>query len=80
MRLTRFGGDCYIFAAMALGFVDLIVEAGFQPWDVAALMPIVEGAGGVITSWNGGSLRPEKPFWPPGDKRVHSEAMELLDN
>ena len=48
--MTRFGGDCYLFAALAIGFVDIIIEAGFNRWDVAALIPLVEGAGGVITN------------------------------
>jgi len=76
--LTRFGGDCYLFAALALGFVDLVIEAGFQAWDVAALVPLVEGAGGVITSWDGGSVLPGKTILAAGDKRLHAEAMALL--
>jgi myo-inositol-1(or 4)-monophosphatase len=79
VRLTRYGGDCYIFAAMALGFVDVIIEAGFQPWDTAALIPIVEGAGGIITSWSGGSVAPGHTILAAGDKRLHSEAMALLN-
>ncbi len=78
VRLTRFGGDCYLFAALALGFVDLIIEAGFNAWDVAALVPLVEGAGGVITSWDGGSVLPGKTILASGDKRLHAEAMKLL--
>ena len=78
VRLTRFGGDCYLFAAMALGFVDVIIEAGFQPWDAAALIPIVEGAGGIITDWNGGSAQPGKTILAAGDKRLHAQAMALL--
>jgi myo-inositol-1(or 4)-monophosphatase len=77
-RMTRFGGDCYIFAALALGFVDLIVEAGFNAWDAAALVPIVEGAGGVMTGWDGGSCASGKTILAAGDKRLHAEAMKLL--
>jgi myo-inositol-1(or 4)-monophosphatase len=51
VRMSRWGGDCYIFGALALGFVDLIVESSFHRWDIAALVPIVEGAGGVVTNW-----------------------------
>ena len=54
-RMTRFGGDCYLFGLLALGFIDLIVEAGFHHWDAAALIPIIEGAGGIMTNWQGGS-------------------------
>jgi myo-inositol-1(or 4)-monophosphatase len=52
-RMTRYGGDCYIFAMLAMGFVDLIIEAGFAEWDAAALVPIIEGAGGIMTDWEG---------------------------
>ena len=77
-RMTRYGGDCYLFAAMALGFVDLIIEAGFNRWDVAALIPLVEGAGGIITDWHGGDCRDGKTILACGDKRVHEEAIKLL--
>jgi myo-inositol-1(or 4)-monophosphatase len=77
-RMTRFGGDCYLFAAMALGFVDIIIEAGFNRWDVAALIPLVEGAGGIITDWSGGDCRDGKTILACGDKRVHEEAIKLL--
>jgi myo-inositol-1(or 4)-monophosphatase len=78
VRMTRYGGDCYIFAALALGFVDLIIEAGFNAWDAAALIPIVEGAGGVMTSWNGDSCASGKTILAAGDKRIHAEAMKFL--
>ncbi|HWY60820.1 MAG TPA: histidinol-phosphatase [Rhizomicrobium sp.] len=78
VRMTRYGGDCYLFAVLALGFVDLIIEAGFNEWDAAALIPIVEGAGGVMTGWDGGSCASGKTILAAGDKRVHAEAMKLL--
>jgi myo-inositol-1(or 4)-monophosphatase len=78
VRMTRFGGDCYLFAALALGFVDVIIEAGFNRWDVAALIPLVEGAGGVMTSWSGGDCRDGKTILACGDARVHEEAIKLL--
>jgi histidinol phosphatase-like enzyme (inositol monophosphatase family) len=77
-RMTRYGGDCYLFAALALGFVDLVIEAGFHAWDAAALIPIVEGAGGVMTSWDGGSAASGKTILAAGDKRMHQAAMKLL--
>ena len=77
-RMTRYGGDCYLFAALALGFVDLVIEAGFHAWDAAALIPIVEGAGGVMTSWDGGSAASGKTIVAAGDRRVHEAAMKLL--
>lgn len=77
-RMTRYGGDCYLFAALALGFVDLIIEAGFQRWDAAALIPIVEGAGGMMTDWDGGSCASGNTILAAGDARIHAEAMKLL--
>ena len=77
-RMTRYSGDCYLFAALTLGFVDVIIEAGFKPWDIAALIPLVEGAGGVISAWDGGDCRDGKTILACGDKRIHEEAIKLL--
>ena len=55
---TSFGGDCYAYGLVALGQVDIIAEATMQLWDWAALVPIVEGAGGSMTDWDGNRLRP----------------------
>ena len=79
-KMTRYGGDCYLFAALALGFVDVVIEANFHAWDVAALIPLVEGAGGIITSWDGGDSRDGKTILACGDSRVHEEAIKLLKN
>ncbi|WP_175856878.1 inositol monophosphatase family protein [Burkholderia anthina] len=54
--MHRFGGGCYSFGLLANGGVDLVVEAGLEPWDYMALVPVVEGAGGVITDWRGDPL------------------------
>jgi histidinol phosphatase-like enzyme (inositol monophosphatase family) len=78
VKMTRYGGDCYLFAALALGFLDVVIEAGFHEWDIAALIPLVEGAGGIITSWQGGSALDGKTILASGDRRVHQEAMKLL--
>lgn len=78
VKMTRYGGDCYLFAALALGFVDMVIETNFHAWDVAALIPLVEGAGGIITSWDGGSAQPGKTILASGDRRIHAEAMKLL--
>ena len=77
-RMTRYGGDCYLFAALAMGFVDVVIEAGCHPWDVAALIPLVEGAGGIITDWSGGSAASGKQILASGDARVHDAALKLL--
>jgi histidinol phosphatase-like enzyme (inositol monophosphatase family) len=78
-RMTRWGGDCYIFAALALGFCDVIVETTFHRWDVAALIPLIEGAGGVITNWQGGSCAAGGQVLAAGDARIHEAALKLLN-
>jgi myo-inositol-1(or 4)-monophosphatase len=77
-RLTRYHGDCYIFGMLALGFVDLIVEGAFRRWDVAALLPLVEGAGGVISNWQGEPWRDGDAVLASGDARLHAQAVALL--
>ena len=77
-RLTRYHGDCYIFAMLAMGFVDVIVEGVFRHWDVAALLPLVEGAGGIITNWQGKPWRDGDALLACGDARVHAQTMKLL--
>jgi len=61
-----------------MGFVDLVVEARLKPWDIQALIPIVEGAGGVITDWNGGPCAEGGRVIAAGDVRVHAEALAYL--
>jgi myo-inositol-1(or 4)-monophosphatase len=77
-RLTRYHGDCYIFAMLAMGFVDVIVEGAFKHWDVAALFPLVQGAGGLITNWQGQPWRDGDALLASGDARVHEEAIKLI--
>lgn len=78
VRMTRFGGDCYAYGLLAMGFIDLIVEAALKPWDVQALIPIIEGAGGVITAWDGGDPQHGGRVIAAGDPRVHAEALAML--
>ena len=54
--MRRFGGDCYSYGLLASGFIDAVMEVSLQPYDYLALIPIVEGAGGVITDWDGAPL------------------------
>ncbi|HEY2384289.1 MAG TPA: histidinol-phosphatase [Terriglobia bacterium] len=79
VRMTRFGGDCYLFSVLALGFIDLIIEASFHRWDVAALIPIVEGAGGIITNWEGQSCAAGGRILAAGDPGIHAQAIKLLN-
>jgi myo-inositol-1(or 4)-monophosphatase len=78
VRLSRYGGDCYAYCMLASGFVDIIVEANLKPYDIVALVPIIEGAGGIVTNWEGGPAAQGGRIIAAGDRRVHEEAMRLL--
>ena len=78
VRTCRYGGDCYAYCMLAAGHVDLIVEAGLKPYDITALIPIIEGAGGVITTWNGESAARGGRIVAAGDARLHAAALRLL--
>jgi histidinol phosphatase-like enzyme (inositol monophosphatase family) len=72
--------DCYGYAMLANGFVDLVVEAGLKPWDFAALRPVIEGAGGTVTDWQGRplDLSSDGRIAAAGDGRCHAEALAAL--
>ena len=78
VRLTRYGGDCYAYCAVAAGFIDVVIEAGLKPHDVVALAPIIEGAGGIVTTWEGEGAEKGGRIIAAGDRRVHEEACALL--
>ena len=77
-KLARYGGDCYSYCMVAAGHADLVVEAGLKPYDIVALIPIVEGAGGVVTDWAGGPATRGGSVVAAGDRRVHEAALRLL--
>ena len=77
-RLSRYGGDCYGYALVAMGFVDLVIETDLKRWDIAPLIPIIEGAGGIVTNWEGRSPTQGGNVIAGGDRRVHAEALKIL--
>lgn len=79
VRLSRYGTDCYAYCMLAAGQIDLVVEAGLQPYDIVALIPIVEGAGGVVTGWDGGSATQGGRIVAAGDPRLHAAALSHLN-
>lgn len=80
VKSPRYGCDCYAYALLATGFVDLVVEAGLKPYDYAALAPVITGAGGLCTDWLGQplTLASDGRVLAAGDARVHAEAMRVL--
>src|SRR5262245_52214671 len=77
-RAVRFGGDCYTPCLVAGGWADLVVEAGLKPWDVQALIPIVQGAGGVITDWAGRPADRASEVIIAGNRALHAEVVAAL--
>jgi len=81
VKLVRFGADCYAYGLLAAGFIDLVVEASLKPYDFCAMIPIVEGAGGVATDWRGArlGLASDGRVLVAGDRSTHQAALALLD-
>jgi inositol-phosphate phosphatase/L-galactose 1-phosphate phosphatase/histidinol-phosphatase len=79
-KVQRYGADCYAYGLLAAGFVDLVIEASLKPYDYLALVPIIEGAGGAITDWQGQTLTllSDGHVLAAGDKILHKKLIPLL--
>lgn len=80
VKQPRYGCDCYAYALLASGFVDLVVEAGLKPYDYSALVPVIANAGGTVTDWNGAPLtiHSDGRVCAAGDARLHAQALQVL--
>ncbi|MGO4620918.1 histidinol-phosphatase [Ensifer sp. 2TAB8] len=78
VRLFRYGCDCYAFALLASGHVDLVIECGLKPYDVGGLIPLIEQAGGIITNWQGGPAEMGGEVIAAGNAELHAQALEIL--
>jgi len=78
-RLTRYGLDCYGYCLVALGTIDAAVEAGLQAYDIAALVPIIEAAGGVVTTWDGSSPLDGGRIVAAANPHLHEEILQALN-
>ncbi|XP_065869442.1 bifunctional phosphatase IMPL2, chloroplastic [Euphorbia lathyris] len=87
VKVPLYGCDCYAYALLASGFVDLVIESGLKPYDILSLVPVIEGAGGIITDWKGDQLfwdaSPNSPATSfnvvaAGDKQLHQQAIDAL--
>jgi fructose-1,6-bisphosphatase/inositol monophosphatase family enzyme len=78
VRLPRYGTDCYAYAMLAAGNVDLVVEVGLQPYDIVALIPIIEAAGGMVTEWSGGPAEEGGGIIAAATPELHAAAMAVL--
>jgi len=77
-RLVRTWGDCYGYLLLACGWADLSVDPVMNPWDIAALVPVIRGAGGVITDWQGGPAYPARSTVAAGPG-LHSQVIRALN-
>jgi inositol-phosphate phosphatase/L-galactose 1-phosphate phosphatase/histidinol-phosphatase len=79
-KLVRYGADCYAYGLVALGCIDVVIEASLKPYDFSAMLPVVEGAGGIATDWQGAplTLASDGRVLIAGDRRTHSDALALL--
>jgi myo-inositol-1(or 4)-monophosphatase len=76
--LSRYGGDCYAYCMLAAGHIDLVIETNLKPHDVLALVPIITGAGGLVTTWENEPPNRGGRIIAAGDRRIHAAAREIL--
>jgi len=76
--MRRYGGDCYSYCLLASGFIDLVIESSLQPYDIQPVIPIIEAAGGIVTSWSGGAPYDGGQIIAAGDRELHKIALAML--
>jgi myo-inositol-1(or 4)-monophosphatase len=77
-RLVRYGGDCYCYTQLSMGLVDVVIETGLQAYDIQSLIPLIEAAGGVVTSWTGEPCHDGGDVLACGDARLHERLVERM--
>lgn len=77
-KLARYGGDCYLYAMLAMGHVDLATDAALNSYDIQGLIPIIEGAGGIVTTYEGGNPSLGGTVLASGNQNLHRAALEVL--
>ncbi len=77
-----YGGDSYLFGLMASGLMDIIIDTGLKNYDYCALIPIINGAGGIITDWQGKEvdINSSGQILACGDKKVHDQLLKIIDS
>lgn len=78
VRLTRYGMDCYAYALLAAGQVDLVIEAGLHAYDIAAPIAVIEAAGGIVTDWQGAPVHRGGQVLAAASEALHGAALKLL--
>jgi histidinol phosphatase-like enzyme (inositol monophosphatase family) len=78
VRLTRYGMDCYAYALVAAGQVDLVIEAGLAAYDICAPIAVIEAAGGIVTDWRGGPVHAGGRALAAANAQIHAAALSVL--
>jgi histidinol phosphatase-like enzyme (inositol monophosphatase family) len=78
VRLVRYGCDCYAYALLAAGQIDLVIEAGLQSYDIAAPIAVIEAAGGIVTDWEGGKVHGGGRVVAAASPELHDAALALI--
>lgn len=77
-RMVRYGCDCYAYALLAMGQIDLVIEAGLNPYDICAPIAVIEAAGGIVTDWKGAPAHAGGRVVAAAGARQHDAALEIL--
>ena len=78
-QLVRYGLDCYAYAILASGFMDVVLETGLQPYDMMALIPVVRGAGGYAACWSGGNPEESGKLLAVGDPALAEQILAIMN-
>ena len=77
-RLTRYGGDCYAYALLASGYVDVVLDCDLEPYDILALIPLIEAAGGIVSNWDGDRAVDGGHVLAAGSREIHAQTLSML--
>ncbi|OUS07104.1 histidinol-phosphatase [Rhodobacterales bacterium 52_120_T64] len=78
VKLTRYGLDCYAYALLAMGQIDLVIEAGLNAYDVQGPIGVIQAAGGTVTDWQGGPAHNGGRILAAGNATLHTQALDIL--
>jgi histidinol phosphatase-like enzyme (inositol monophosphatase family) len=77
--LTRYGMDCYAYVLLALGQIDLVIEAGLQAYDIQGPLALINAAGGIVTNWDGGPAHHGGRVIAAANPEIHAQALAILN-
>ena len=79
VQLFRYGCDCYAYCLLAAGHIELVIESGLNIYDIAALIPIIRNAGGIVSSWSGGDPSQGGQILASANHELHAQALATLN-